>query len=114
MNRPALCLACLPLLLRTTVFGSGMSDPRWGDISQSQAVSVVRSILKDSSAGCKINSVSSVTAARGKAGWRVTAMLYMSASGRRILERAVWIVSKANGAVAQDQITSEIQARCNA
>jgi hypothetical protein len=83
------------------------------ELTKGQAMAQVRSILKNSTHGCRINRINSVVAVRVNAGWRVTAMVVMSASGRRITERAVWIVSQRNGAVAQDQLTSEIANRCN-
>ena len=83
------------------------------DMSKAQAIARVRTILKSSTAGCRINSVTSVTAVKVKAGWRITARIVMSASGSRLNEKAVWIVSEQQGAAAQDQLTAEIQNRCN-
>ena len=82
------------------------------EISQAQAVARVRTIVRNNTAGCRINKVNSVTAVSVRGGWRVTARLIMSASGRRLSETAVWIVSQRNGAVAQNQLTAEIAIGC--
>lgn len=82
------------------------------EISRAQAVARVRTILRNNTASCRINKVNSVTAASVRGGWRVTARLIMSASGRRLSETAVWIVSERNGAVAQNQLTAEIAIGC--
>ncbi len=82
------------------------------EISQAQAIARVRTILRNNTGGCRINKVNSVTALRAKAGWSVTARLVMSASGSRVAERAAWIVSERNGAVAQDQLSAEIAIGC--
>ncbi len=83
------------------------------EMTRSEAIARVRTILKESTPGCRIDSVSSVTAVTAKTGWRVTTRIVMSASGRRVAEKAVWLVGEGIGPVAQDQLTSEIQQRCN-
>lgn len=82
------------------------------DLTQAQAIARVRSILRNSKSGCRITATQSVSAARVRAGWRVTARIRMSASGRSVSETAVWIVSAKNGATAQNQLTAEIANGC--
>ena len=82
------------------------------ELTRAQAIARVRTILRNNTAGCRINNINSVSGARTRNGWLVTARIVMSASGRRISERAVWIVSSRNGAVAQDQLTAEIRMGC--
>lgn len=86
--------------------------PASADITQAQAIARVRSILNNKSRGCSIDRINSVRASRVGGGWRVTASIVMSASGRRRTEQGVWIVSQRNGAVAQNQLTSEIAMGC--
>ena len=81
--------------------------------TRAQAVAAVRSILDRNTRPCKIDKVKSVTAARTRAGWRVTASLVMSASGRPLNETAVWTVRSSDGeAVPAGQLTAEISHGC--
>lgn len=95
------------------MIGVSPAFPAAAEISQAQAIARVRTILRNNTGGCRINKVNSVTAVRVRAGWLVTARLIMSASGRRLSETAVWIVSQRNGAVAQNQLTAEIAIGCH-
>lgn len=82
------------------------------ELTQAQAIARVRSVIRAKASTCRITKTQSVTAVRVAAGWRVTARILMSASGISRSERAVWIVSQARGAVAQDQLTAEIATGC--
>ncbi|MFN2502018.1 MAG: hypothetical protein ABR530_08405 [Pyrinomonadaceae bacterium] len=104
--RPVICVLCAAVML---LFVSAASA---AELTQAQAIARVRSILRNNTAACRINRVNAVTAARVRAGWRVTANIVMSASGRRLSEKATWIVSEKNGASPQDQLTAEIQNGC--
>ena len=96
------------------LIGSGITQSAnaGGEITQGQAVARVRRILDNNSGPCRITQTQSISAARVKAGWRVTARIRMSASGVSRAETAVWIVSSTNGATAQDQLTAEIALGC--
>ncbi|MFN2502023.1 MAG: hypothetical protein ABR530_08430 [Pyrinomonadaceae bacterium] len=104
--RSIICVLCAAFLSLSVSAASA------AELTQAQAISRVRSILRNNTAGCRINKVNAVTAARVRAGWRVTANIIMSASGRRLSEKAIWIVSERNGASPQDQLTAEIQNGC--
>lgn len=83
------------------------------ETSRAQAIATVRSILDRNTAACRIDKVESFTAARTRAGWRVTSRLVMSASGRPLDETAVWTVRSADGeSVAANQLTAEIGQGC--
>lgn len=100
------------LVTLSFLIGVSTAFPAVAEISQSQAIARVRTLLRNNTGGCRINKVNSVTAVSVRSGWRVTARLIMSASGRRLSETAVWIVSQRNGAVAQNQLTAEIAIGC--
>lgn len=100
------------LLVVILLFGANLSTPARAELTQAQAISRVRSILNRNTGGCRINRIKSVTAARVKAGWRVTAKIVMSASGSPVSETAVWTVSQRNGAVSASQLSSEIENGC--
>jgi hypothetical protein len=108
------------LLLRQIIFllavvlllGASVAHSARAGLTQAQAITRARTVLRNNMAGCQINKIRSVSAVRVKAGWRVTARITMSASGRAIAETAVWIVSERNGAVAQNQLTAEIANGC--
>jgi len=82
------------------------------ELTQSQAIARVKTILRDNADGCRITSTQRLSAIKVKAGWRVTARILMSASGTSTAETATWIVSAKNGASAQDQLTAEITNGC--
>lgn len=82
------------------------------ELTKTQAITRVKTILRNNTAGCRINKINSVTASRVDAGWRVTSRIVMSASGRRLTETAVWTVNAKRGAVAQDQLAAEIAIGC--
>jgi hypothetical protein len=94
------------------LLGAAVSNQAQTEITQAQAVSRVRTILRNNTSACHINKINSVTAVRVKAGWRVTARITMSASGSPQRETAVWLVSRRTGSVAQDQLTAEIVMGC--
>lgn len=81
--------------------------------SNAQAIATVRAILNRSQASCHIDQIKSVSATRGGTVWKVTARLVMSGSGRPLNETAKWNVRVADGgAVAADQLASEIENGC--
>jgi hypothetical protein len=82
------------------------------EITQAQAIARVKTVLRNNAGRCRITSTVGVSAVRVKAGWRVTARVKMSASGRSRTETAVWIVSAANGVTAQNQLTAELAIGC--
>jgi hypothetical protein len=94
------------------LLGAGATSSARAELTQAQAIARARTVLRNNMAGCQINKIRSVSAVRVKAGWRVTARLTMSASGRATAETAVWIVSERKGAVAQNQLTAEIANGC--
>lgn len=96
----------------TIMFGSGIATFARAEITKAQAISRARAILRENTTGCRIKKINSVSAVRVRAGWRVTAQIVMAASGSPISERAVWIISQSGGAVAQDQLTAEIESGC--
>jgi hypothetical protein len=100
-------------LIVVLLLGAGVAQPaRAVELTQAQAIARVRAILRNNTSGCRINKVRSISALRVKAGWRVTARVTMSASGRATAETAVWTVSAKNGAVAANQLTAEIANGC--
>lgn len=106
----------IKILLSSTfialLLGANIATFARAEITQAQAIARVRSILNRNTRSCRINKIKSVTAARVKAGWRVTAKITMSASGSPTAETAVWTVSERNGAVAASQLSSEIENGC--
>lgn len=92
--------------------GIATARPPSADVTKAQAIARVRAILARNTRRCSINRVNSVTAARVAAGWRVTAMVLMSASGRRLTERTVWLVDRRNRVTPQNQLTAEVNAGC--
>lgn len=108
MNRsPSRVRALLTLALTGLLLFPTMALAR--EISKAQAISRVRTIISRNAAPCRITQTESVAAIRMKAGWRVNARIRLS--GR--FENAVWIVSGANGATAQNQLTAEIENGCS-
>lgn len=102
-----LCLACLFL---GGVFADAATPPA---TTRAQAIATVRSIINRNAGRCQINRVRSISAANTRQGWRVTARLVMSASGRPLNETAVWTVKSSNGqAVPNNQLTAEISIGC--
>src|SRR5689334_11228114 len=81
------------------------------EITKADAISRVKGILNKASVTCGIQT-RSISASRVKAGWRVTALIWLSASGVRRSERPTWIVSRPYGASPQDQLTFEIANGC--
>lgn len=81
------------------------------ELRKGQAVARVQTILKNNATGCRLRT-RSISAVRVGAGWRVTARVVMSVSGSPVNETAIWIVSRRNGAVAQNQLTAEIAMGC--
>jgi hypothetical protein len=102
----------ISLLAVVLLLGASAAHSARAELTQAQAIARPRTILRHNMAGCQINKIRSVSAVRVKAGWRVTARITMSASGRATAETAVWIVSERNGAVAQNQLTAEIANGC--
>lgn len=94
----------LVLVLGTT---SQSAATNW-EITQTQAMARVRTILSSNSGPCRITQTQDITAARVKTGWRVAAKIKISGT----LENAIWIISSANGAVPQNQLTTEIENGC--
>ena len=94
------------------ISGAGIAASARAELTQAQAIARVRTILRNNTSACRINKIRSISAVRVKAGWRVTARITMSASGRAMAETAVWIVSAARGASAQNQLTAEIGMGC--
>ena len=94
------------------LLGAGIARSARAELTQAQAIARVKAILRSNTAACQINKTRSITAARVKAGWRVTARITMSASGTPRAETAVWIVSERNGTSAQNQLTAEIANGC--
>jgi hypothetical protein len=81
--------------------------------TRSKAIATVRAILKRNTAACKIDEVRSISAARVRNGWRVTAKVAMSASGSPINETAVWTVRHSDGKVVpNNQLTAELSHGC--
>jgi hypothetical protein len=81
--------------------------------SRAQANATVRSIINKNAGPCRINKIRSIAAVRSGAGWRVTARLVMSASGRRLNETATWTVTFDNRqAVAANQLAAELETGC--
>lgn len=91
---------------------STRSAPRV-ELTRAQAISRVKTILRDNAEGCRITSTQGVSAVRVKTGWRVTARIRMSASGTSRAETAIWIVNVHNDASAQNQLTAEISNGCH-
>lgn len=81
------------------------------ELTKEQAIARVRAILNNNARACKLK-IRSVSAIRVKAGWRVTAQITIAASGTPYAETAAWIVSRRNGASAQNQLTAEIANGC--
>lgn len=102
----------ISLLAVILLLGAGAAHSARAELTQAQATARARKILRSNMAGCQINKIRSVSAVRVKAGWRVSARITMSASGRATAETAVWIVGERNGAVAQNQLTAEIANGC--
>ena len=108
------------LFLRQIVFtffvilflGAGIAHSARAELTQTQAIARVKTILHNNTNACQINKTSSISAVRVKAGWRVTANITMSASGTRTAATAVWIVSAKTGASPQNQLTAEIANGC--
>jgi hypothetical protein len=81
--------------------------------TRAKAIATVRAILNRNTAACKIDEVRSISAARLRKGWRVTAKLVMSASGTASNETAVWTVRRSDRkAVPNNQLTAEISHGC--
>lgn len=99
-------------LVVNLILGIGIAHSARAELTQAQAIARARTILRNNTEGCRIDKIRSVSAVRVKAGWRVTARITMSASGRPLSETAVWVVSQRNGAVAQNQLTAEIANGC--
>lgn len=102
----------IALLFVAFLFGASIVQSAGTELTQAKAIARARAILRSNMSACQINKIRSISAARVKAGWRVTAQITMSASGKRVSETAVWIVSERNGASAQNQLTSEIANGC--
>jgi hypothetical protein len=105
------------LLLGVAIGGgfytTGVGASRTANTSSTQAVARVRVILTRNQASCHIDQIKSVSATRGGNVWKVTARLVMSGSGRPLNETAKWNVRVADGgAVAADQLASEIENGC--
>ena len=81
------------------------------EVTKTQAISRVKGIINRAAATCGIQT-RAITATKVKAGWRVTALIWLSASGVRRSEHPTWIVSRANGESPQDQLTFEIANGC--
>ena len=96
-------------LLILSVFGTLSAAV---ELTKAQAIARARSILRSNTSACSIRSIKSVTAVKVAAGWRVTAKIVMASSGSPMNETAVWTISQRNGAVAANQLTSEIANGC--
>ena len=84
-----------------------------GLTTRAQAIAAVREILDRSRSSCRIDRVQSISAVQSGRVWRVTARFVMSASGRPVIERAVWNVRVSDGkAVAANQLASEVENGC--
>lgn len=100
------------VVLILAISGVAQSLAPSGELTQAQAIARVRTILQNNAGGCRITKTQSVSAVRVKAGWRVTARIKMSTSGRSRAETAIWIVSAGDSASPQDQLTAEIANGC--
>ena len=94
------------------IFGVGAAQPARAELTKAQAITRVKTILRNNTSACRINKIRNVSAVRVRAGWRITARITMSASGEPLAETAVWIVSAKNGASSQNQLTAEIEMGC--
>ena len=112
-NRTLVPLLLTGILLTCVVSGTCTPLTARAETTRARAMATVRAILSRNAAACKINKVRSITAVRSRGGWRVTARLVMSMSGRPLDETAVWGVRASDGeAVAKDQLTAEISHGC--
>lgn len=105
--RQIFCLSVLILVL-----GIGVAHSAQAELTQTQAIARVKTILNNNTNACQINKKGSISAVRVKAGWRVTAQITMSGSGTPTPATAVWIVSAKNGASPLNQLTAEIANGC--
>ena len=105
--RQTLCLSAVILILGISVVHSARAE-----LTQTQAIARVKTILNNNTNACQINKKGSISAVRVKAGWRVTAQITMSASGTPLPVTAVWTVSAKNGASPLNQLTAEIANGC--
>jgi hypothetical protein len=101
--------AAAALLVLTTL---AVPSAPAAELTKAQAIARVRSIISNNTRACSINRTNSITAVWTRSGWRVTANIVMSASGRRLTERAVWLVNQRNGATPQNQLTAELGNGC--
>ena len=84
-----------------------------GATTQGRSVAIVRSLIKENTRPCRIDNVRSISAARSRNGWRVTARLVMSGSGTPRIETAVWIVGLSDGkAVPASELSAETGNGC--
>ena len=100
------------LLALILVLGIGVAHSARAELTQTQAIARVKTILNNNANACQINKTGSISAVRVKAGWRVTAQITMSTSGTRTPATAVWIVSAKSGASPLNQLTAEIANGC--
>ena len=97
--------------LSLIVGGAAKSTPV--GTSRAQATATVRSIINKNAGPCRIYKIRSIAAVRSGAGWRVTARVVMSASGRPLNETALWTVKSDTGeTVAASQLAGEIETGC--
>ena len=83
------------------------------DPNRAQAIAIVRSLVNKNARPCRIDRIGSISATRSGVGWRVTARLVMSASGRPLNETATWTVKANNGdTVPGSQLAAEIENGC--
>lgn len=93
------------------ILGAEIAPSAQKELTQTQAITRVRTILQNNAGACRLKT-RSISAVKVRAGWRVTARVTMSAGGITRPEIVVWIISQRNGAVAQNQLTAEVQNGC--
>jgi hypothetical protein len=100
--------AVLPVTeAKAIILGVGRTET-----TRAQAIAIVRQIINQKKAACKINKIRSLSAVRSRGGWRITAKLVMSASGRPLNETAVWTVRADGQATPANQLTAELTNGC--
>jgi hypothetical protein len=109
---PMLAVLLAGLILTGTAKASTPREPR-PETTRPQAIAIVRAIINQHASSCKINAIRSIAATRSSGGWRMTAKLVISASGKPLNETAIWTVRFDNRqAVAANQLAAELETGC--
>jgi hypothetical protein len=81
------------------------------ETTRAHAIAIVKSILRANAKACRLRH-GAISAKRVMAGWRVTARVTLSHSGKPFTATAIWTVRGDGKAVPSNQLTAEISNGC--